>query len=286
MPWINGHIHVSHPREPWDEQTPDIIVQATLNRMKGKKGTPDRAAYAAAKREFNLDAAAEIVERCLRRDAVDSVIAQVIAEVVHTGTLPRLVLPHPAFDDEDGGAAAVSGGDRPVNALPFAYANLIKVRTNCEVDEEIVQAARVGRTKLTKFQRFLYQPTFGGTVRAGQSYILVDDAVTTAGTLAALRSYIVRNGGRVLCCTTLANAAGQNQPFALRVQTRTVLAEAFEDRLEPFWRETVGHSDECLTEAEGRCLGEWCNEQKEDGSGLGDELLQRLRARLDEVAAA
>lgn len=277
MPWVDGHIRVNHPREPWDEGTPDIIVQTSLNSLKGKSGSPNRAIYERAKRGFDMEAAYEVVQRCLTKVACDSIVAHVIAG----GLNARIVMPHPDFDDEEGGSP-----ERGLtNAIPFAYADSLHALTGRPIDQEIVQSARVGRTKLSKMQRFLYQPSFGGAVRTDEPYILVDDVATTGGTLAALRSYIIRNGGQVLFATVLANHSAKNQPFPISVETHRVLTNRFGIDFEPFWRETIGHEATCLTEFEGRALGDWCNEQAADGDGGGKPLLHRLRARLDAVAA-
>lgn len=278
MPWVDGHIRVNHPRQPWADGEGDVFVHGALSTLKGKKGSKDRAMYEAAKHGFDMDAAFKVVERTVSAVARDSIISRIIAG----GCKARIVMPHPDFDDEDG----KPGSGKLTNAIPFAFSKYLKDVTGRSIDEEIIQAARVGRTKLNKWQRFLYQPAFGGAVRTDEPYILVDDVVTTAGTLAALRSYIVRNGGTVLCATALANGAGQNQPFPITQETITSLAEAYGDGFAPYWCETFGHEASCLTETEGRFLRAWCDETENEGIGAGEPLLQRLRARFDEVAAS
>ena len=278
MPWKDGHIQVNHPREPWVGEASSIFIHGTLNTLKGKSGSPDRELYVAAKRAFDMDAAFNVVERTASREACDSLIARIIAG----GCKARFVMPHPDFDDEDDPGASVG----LTNALPFAFAKYLKDLTGCAIDEEIIQMARVGRTKLSKWQRFLYQPSFGGAIRTDEPYILIDDVVSTAGTLAALRSYIVRNGGTVLCATALANGVGKNQPFPITQETSSNLAEAYGDGFAPYWRETFGHDVGCLTEAEGRFLRTWRDEEKNEGVGVGKPLLQRLRTQFDAVAAA
>ena len=278
MPWENGHYSVSHPREPWSPDTPPVLVHAPLSVLNGPKKTPARKAYVAAKREFDIGAAFEVVERTVRQDTLDSIIAHVVS----LGINCRIIMPHPAFDDDDGAGHAVA--DRPRNAIPFAYANYLSKLISRPVDEEIVQIARVGRTKLAKWPRFLCQPSFGGAVRVDEPYIIVDDAVTTAGTFAALRSYIVRNGGSVIFTTALANSTGVNCQLAIGPEIHKVLLEAFGNGFEPFWFNTIGHQVGCLTEAEAQFLRENADVWKSEGCVVGDELLQRLRDRIDEAA--
>lgn len=279
MPWHDGHFRISHPREPWKAEPP-IFVHAPLNTLKGKAGTKARGQYTAAKRSFDMNAAVDVVARCISKSASDRIVSYVLGG----GRDAIIVMPHPAFDDDEG-AASVSTSDTPLNAIPFAYAGYLCKTTGCSVDEELVQSARVGRTKLSKWARFIYQPSFGGAVRTDRPYIIADDVTTTAGTMAALRSYIVRNGGHVLFCTALANQSGREQLFSITPETQLVLKDALGVDFEPYWLETVGHSLECLTEFEGRFLRGWCDEQAKQGHTGGDKLLQRLRDRIDEAAA-
>jgi hypothetical protein len=254
-------------------------VHARWPALKGKGGARERVLYERAKHRFDLNAAYDLVDRHVEPKIID----QIVAHVVTAHGRGRIIMPHPAFDDEDG-RGSVSNTDRPKNALPFAYAGYLSEVTGLPVDEEIVQNARVGRTKLGKFDRFLYQPTFGGTVRVDEPYIIVDDVSTTAGTLAALRSYIVRNNGTVLFASALASDNGKNREFAIRPETKAALCEAYGNAFEPYWFETVGHEVGCLTEAEGRFLGEWSNARQDEGCPSGDALLERLRARINEAA--
>jgi hypothetical protein len=281
MTWKDGHICVAHFREPWIENQPPIFVQSTLETLKGREGTVERSTYMAAKFQFSTQAAEEVLRRCIRKSTVDSLIAHTIAG----GLDAKIIMPHPAFDDISGGEQLVSKTTIPRNALPFAYAAFLKRTLGCQVDEEIVQIARVGRTNLSKMPRFLFQPSFGGAVRAGQTYILADDVVSTGGTFAALRSYIMRNGGSVVFATVIANGNGENQPLSIEKQTINRLVQSFGEGLDLFWTETIGHGISCLTEVEGQYLVEWSNAKQAEGCRAGEPLLQRLRDRIDAAAA-
>ncbi len=275
-----GHICVEHPREPWGAKEPEIIIHSRLDRLKGREDTPERALYMAAKFHFSMEAAKEVVLRSTDKAALDSIIAHTIA----LGINARILVPHPSFDD-DSGEDQVSKTTVPKNALPFAYAAYLSRNLGCPIDEELVQIGRVGRTKLPKWARFLYQPIFGGVVPRGQTYILADDVCSTGGTFCALRSYIVRNGGRVVFATAMANGIGRNQPFSIEEQTVNQLMRSFGAELDEFWTATIGHGITCLTEAEGRFLSEWSDAEQAKGCPAGPELLRRLRGQLDEAAA-
>jgi hypothetical protein len=281
MSWNNGHYSVAHPRERWDAELPDILVQASLETLKGADHTPARDVYIAAKYQFAMGAAEQVVNRCISKRTVDLLVAHTISRGINS----RIVFPHPAFDDE-AGEDVVSKTYIPRNALPFAYRAYLSRILGCPVDDGVIQIARVGRTKLNKWDRFLYQPMFGGVVRAGQTYIIADDVACTAGTFASLASYITRNGGRVVFATVLASGSGKDLPFPITEQTVNQLVRSFGPELDRFWTETVGHGITCLTEAEGKFLREWSDAERSKGSlDAGAAMLRRLRDRLDAAAA-
>lgn len=64
------------------------------------------------------------------------------------------------------------------------------------------------RKNMTAIGRLAHKPVFYGSVPVGMDFILVDDIVTQGGTMAALRRYILSQGGRVLAVTALAYSVG------------------------------------------------------------------------------
>jgi hypothetical protein len=193
------------------------------------------------------------------------------------------VVPHPPFDDSSGIGALGVRRPKVTNTLPIQYAGEIAVQLDAQVDDKIVQKARVGRTKLTKFPRFLCQPCFEGEVRRDVAYILVDDVVTTGGTLAALRSYIIENGGTVAGITVLAHGSGQDRVLALSATRWQELHSLYGAEIGSFWEREIGHDAQCLTDAEGEILVRFGHQSLEDRPGV--PLLQCLRDRLAEAAA-
>lgn len=236
--------------------------------------------YRAAKQEFNMDAAYSIIDRTISQAHIETLV-----DFVLESEMPlRIVSPHPAFDDDDTTFAQVERDTKPANAIPFALANFLSKTLDCPIDEEIVQAARVGRTKLNTWLRFLCQPSFKGEVRATHPYLIVDDVVTTGGTIAALRGFIVRSGGTVPITTALAHMTGHDQQLAIGQQSVDVLLSAYSRGLEKYWLEAIGHDIQCLTEAEGRLLLDWANQQLGNGVSPGVGLLHRLRDRVNQAA--
>lgn len=288
MEWVDGHVRVNHSRLAWGATIHrDIIIHSRLDSLLGTWAgyLPEQKAriadlYDRAKFKFDMEAAFDLVEAVIDEQSLDA-IADVI---VKAGTAPIFVYPYPAFDDDDavGAAEALLG---PTNAIPFAYAGYLTKVMGGAVCETITQAARVGRTKLTRWFRYLCQPTFVGEVAGGRPYILLDDVVTSGGTLAALRSYITEAGGKVIAATCLAHKDGRSHQFAVAQDTLNVLVSFYGEGLRALWAQKVGHDIECLTNAEAEFLCTWAAERERDyGWSRGAEMLQRLRDRLDEAA--
>ena len=84
------------------------------------------------------------------------------------------------------------------NVIPTAMGGLIAVRLGLELDDDIVQINRVGRTGSGGFYRLAIQPLFDGAVTRGRDYLLVDDFIGQGGTLANLKGHIEVNGGRAI----------------------------------------------------------------------------------------
>lgn len=287
--WKQGHVCVSHPRQAWDDRChPDTIIHCGLSALYGTSrtyGAQERrllsAAYERAKLRFDDRAALAIVRRVCSPAAMTK-LRKIILDL---GVQPELVCPHPAFDDIDAVGHQSPIRTLPTNALPFAYMNFLSRKFNCAVDEEIVQIARVGRTNLPRMLRFLCQPSFTGSVIRDAPYIIVDDVLSTGGTFAALRSYIVEHGGAVVATTALAHKAGRNQKFRIAQGTVDVLQSLYGPGLNAYWKEGFGHDIGSLTEAEGRALVTWASEPGQKDTPRGDALLHRLRGRIDQAAS-
>ena len=276
---------IQHRRHPWegDEQ---IYVCAKLETLKGtdlRAGSTERQKrvgdYFAAKLQGDYDAAQRIVSDLVSDSVLDRIVDDATPFIQRKVPIV-VVTPHPPFDDEMALGAGLERAAQPRNVIPHQYAAHIAEMLDGEMDTEIVQRARVGRTSLTKHQRFLYHPVFDGTVRQDVAYILVDDVCTNGGTLAALRSHILANGGTICSITTLAHGKGKWRPLALTDETWQKLDARFGGGLKAFWEREIGHDPAHLTEDEGLVLVIWAQEQ----SGDGDALIQRLRDHLLETA--
>lgn len=232
-----------------------------------------RAAYERAKGQRDADAATVVTDRFATDGWVDRIVDDMQASPARDKY--TLVWPTPSF---------VRGADarsvRPaMNALPAAIAAYLSDVLGASLNETIVQAARPGRTKLSRMERFLYQPMFDGEVDQDSGYIIVDDVCSTGGTLAALRHHIVSSGGTIVSVCVLGNRTGVDQTFPIADRTHSVLLSVFDEGIIPFWLEEVGHDVECLTDLEGNALLEWWGDREQ----CGKPPLQCLRACFDSI---
>jgi len=280
MEWANGNVSVNHPRAPWDGRG-DVatLVHCRLDQLKGtsnqyRDSATYKAAYEKAKFNYDMDIAFDIVDRCISDECLDSIVDTLLGYARE----PIYIYPYMPFDDEDGMGGRVPLDKQPTNALPAAYAQYLSTRLGGSVNETIIQSARAGRTKLNTWLRYLCQPSFEGEIVGNRPYVPVDDVITTGGTLATLRSYIVSCGGTVAGTTALAHKNGVHQKFAIAEDTFGVLCRTYGQELTSYWTETFGHGPASLTDAEAQFLAlfEW---------EPGNEPIQRLRERINQAAA-
>lgn len=276
-----------HSRVGWaGEGCAQILVNDRLSILRGTeqglrlKKAKMAALYERAKTENDMDAAHQIVEVMWHKPVYEDLLAKVLL----SGVRPIIVSPHPAFDDDDVIDHDVPFRASPRNAIPFAYAAKLRIMLNGIENTEIKQGARVGRTKLNRFPKFLFQPHFVGEVDPERPYILVDDNVGLGGTMAALYSHIARHGGTVLGVATLAHSTGRNVPFALTEATLLGLYSKYGHEVCALWKEKVGHEAVCLTEGEAGFLLDWQSGAEGDGCSA-EQKLHALRTRLDRARA-
>lgn len=268
-----------HPRLPWTDVDPrHVLAHCRWDQLKGtfrasaKEAARGTELYNRAKTDFDQNAAADLVDRMVNRGAVNKIIDALIA-----ANMPaRIVFPHPEFDPTDGFAG------KPTNAIPFAFAAYLAEVLGGDIETDIVEIARPGRTKLGNFPRFLWQPKFDGAVARDRAYIIADDNCTLGGTLTILRHHIASHGGTVAAITALSTQSGLDFRLPIAESTLGGLFEIYSEGLTEYWIERIGHDIRCLSEPEGAFLVEW---GQNHNVGTGPGALKRLRDRIDEAAA-
>ena len=139
------------------------------------------------------------------------------------------------------------------NAIPAALAKLLSERLGAPFDTTVVQTNVVSHTGADGYGRLARQAVFEGKVQRGCEYVMVDDFIGQGGTLANLRGWIEKQGGKVVGAVALTGKPysaklnpSQEQLYELRQRHGSVL--------EQWWREHFGHAFDCLTQSEARYL--------------------------------
>ncbi|MGU5678092.1 LPD38 domain-containing protein [Aeromonas allosaccharophila] len=218
----------SAERSPWGKDFPEVILHG---RLADATGHPD---YAAAKGGDDA-AARRLVSDVLSPDAIRQ-----LKKVI--GNREAIAL----------GVHAEEAVSR--NAIPSAMADILGKVLGIEVDLDIMQAAKVGRTAQDGFGRLANQPSFNGAVRADKPYLIMDDTLTQGGTLANLKGYIENRGGEVLAATAL---TGKQYSAKIAIDSSTLeqLRDQYDGTgLEAWWHNRFGYGFDSLTESEGRYL--------------------------------
>ncbi|WP_238157610.1 hypothetical protein [Aeromonas salmonicida] len=218
----------SAERTPWREGFPEVILHGRLG---DATSHPD---YEAAKGGDDA-AARRLVHDVLSPDAIKQFKGLI-------GDRSAIAL----------GVHAEEAVSR--NAIPQAMADVLGKVLGIEVDLDIVQSAKVGRTAQDGFGRLANQPSFDGPVRTDKPYLIMDDTLTQGGTLANLKGYIEFRGGEVLAATAL---TGKQYSAKIAIDSSTLeqLRDQYDGTgLEAWWQNRFGYGFDSLTESEGRYL--------------------------------
>ena len=209
-------------RAPWGD-FPPVIRNGDLGSLKNE---PE---YEAAK-SGDMPAAIELVNRLLASDLLDKIRQQI------TNSKPRVL---PVLAIEDAGN----------NKIPLATAQILADRLSLELEQGIVQRERVGRTGKDSNHRLAFNPSFEGTIKVGEAYLIVDDTLTMGGTLASLRGYIENRGGKVAAAVVM--TAGKNSlDIAIKQKMLDNINNKHGPLMNQFWQETFGYGIDKLTQSE------------------------------------
>ena len=218
------------PRTAW-KGFPDAILLAD------EKATKRHSLYAAAKAGSDL-AAADLVDSLVDDSGIRAIRA-LIGKVGKSGA-PLLVSAH-AYE-RDG-----------VNAIPAALAQLLGQRLDLEFSTAVAQLNVVSHTGADGYGRLARQARFEGDVQQGREYVMVDDFIGQGGTLANLRGWIEKQGGKTVGAVGLTG-----KPYSAKLSpSKEQLYELRQKHgadLEKWWKNHFGHAFNCLTQSEARYL--------------------------------
>jgi N12 class adenine-specific DNA methylase len=216
-------------RAPWSRETARVIPHSTIEKLKSH---PD---YVAAKSGDDL-AGLRVARAMMKPER--------IAELKKSlGGEKRVVIIVPM--------RMLEKGER--NTIPLGMAAVIADQTGWEIDESIHQINDVAHTEKDALERLFAQAEFEGDVTRGATYIILDDVVTTGGTLANLKGFIEARGGKVKAIQTIGAAQFATN---LKVMPGTVrkLRETYGQSLKEVLEYVYGGPthEKNLTESEAR----------------------------------
>ncbi len=218
------------PRDTWDA-FPDVVLLAPEPAVK------KHPRYKAAK-EGSIAEAAALVEALVDEDGFAAV--RKLVDENCKSRLPVLVAAH----------AYESGG---VNAIPSALAELFSERFDLDFQTSVIQANVVSHTGAGGYGRLARQARFKGGIESGRKYLMVDDFIGQGGTLANLRGWIRKQGGKVVGAVALTG-----KPYSAKLKLSQEQLDELRQRhgkdFEKWWRGHFGHAFDCLTQSEARYL--------------------------------
>ena len=218
------------PRVPW-EAFADAVLLA------GESEVKQHPEYPGAK-SGDAMAATNLVNSLVDEAGIAAVQA-LIAAVCESGE-PMLVSAH-AWERQG------------LNAIPTALAELLSERLGIPCETAIVQTNVVSHTGASGYGRLARQARFEGKVDKGREYVMVDDFVGQGGTLANLRGWIEKQGGKVIGAVVLTG-----KPYSAKLNPSQEQLHELRQRhgkdFEKWWREHFGHPFNCLTQSEARYL--------------------------------
>lgn len=217
----------NHPdRTPWGD-FPDVLIHAEELRVK-KHPLYDIAKAGNGTAAWTL--AAELMS-----PAINDALTRL--------TKGRLVFVLPVHANETVG----------INEIPIMMAENLADMLQLPVWLKVIQVNTVGHTGASGFHRMANQPLFDGPIIPGADYLIVDDFIGMGGTVANLRGYVERQGGRVLAATAL---TGKPYSAILKPRDETLrdLRSKHGPELEHWWQGAFGHDFSLLTQSEARYL--------------------------------
>ena len=219
------------PRKPWRRNFPDAVLLANETQTK------HHPQYPAAK-AGDESAAAGLVDSLVDGGGLAAVRTLVVTASKAGG--PILVCAH-AYEREG------------VNAIPSALSELLSQRLDLPFSTAVVQSNVVAHTGADGYGRLARQARFEGGVERGREHIMVDDFIGQGGTLANLRGWVEKQGGKVIGAIGLTG-----KPYSAKLNPSKEQIHELRQKhgpdFEKWWRERFGHAFDCLTQSEARYL--------------------------------
>lgn len=135
------------------------------------------------------------------------------------------------------------------NQIPNAMAHVLADKTGWERDTSLYQISYAGRTGSDSSYRLAFPAVFGGDVKAGRDYLLLDDNSTMGGTIAGLKGYIENRGGRVIGAAVM-SARATGLELVPTVKQLNDIQQKHGDVANDYFQKTFGYGITRLTRGE------------------------------------
>ncbi len=219
------------PRAPW-KAFANVVLLA------GESEVKQHPEYPGAKSARDAEAATRLVDSLVDESGIRAV--QLLASEASESGDPVLVSAH-AWESQG------------LNAIPAALTRLLHERLGIPRETAVVQTNIVSHTGADGYGRLARQACFDGPVEAGREYVMVDDFIGQGGTLANLRGWIEKQGGKVVGAIALTG-----KPYSVKLNpSQEQLHELRQEHgsdFEKWWKAHFGHTFDCLTQSEARYL--------------------------------
>ena len=218
------------PRVPW-EAFADAVLLA------GESQTKQHPEYPRAKASGDAEAAANLVSGLVDETGITTARA-LITEVSDSGE-PLLV--------------CANAYEQGFNAIPAALSELLSERLGVPYDTAVAQTNIVRHTGADGYGRLARQAAFAGEIQSEREYVIVDDFIGQGGTLANLRGWIEKRGGKVIGAIALTG-----KPYSAKLNPSQEQLDELRQKhgsdFEKWWKAHFGHAFDCLTYSEARYL--------------------------------
>jgi hypothetical protein len=246
-------------RYPWGD-FPDVVRNGNPGELKSQ---PE---YADAK-AGDEKAAFAMALRLLRKEFIQGLL-QLAEGCRHPVLLPVM--------------ASEQAGN---NKIPAVFSAVISDIVGWPVEDGVYQVTKAYRTGSGADHRLAVHPEFDGQLTSDADYIIIDDTMTTGGTLADLRGFVQEQGGKVIGMAALVA-----HPGAVGIAIKPgMLADILARHppqdaslgMDDFWRAEYGHGIACLTQGEAGHL-----RAARSVDAIRDRLLTARHAHLHRLGAA
>ncbi len=232
LPWREGRDYTVKVAAPYRQSFNDAAGCKT-------RGVAEHPDYHAAKYDADTRAALRVVETAMNRIYVAQLKIWLNEAKLNNIQDPIIICPYK---------------ESSPNRLARTAAAYLGKELGLQVDTQVIENPGPSTKELSKLERIFTTPDFSGEIHKGKWYIIVDDNVQTGSKMAALRSYIVANGGRFMFGCALSSLSGQNVTLnASESQIASLSAKLSKNVIE--WFERTSHvAISGLTKAEADFL--------------------------------